>query len=185
MPIRNIWSLEPGECIVAEELMKRIKCEVYFPMHDVGVDLLIVRENRHVGVQVKESRYYISRVWPSGHRGHSWHQVRKEKFQRNRGKVGFYIFLTYLPVHGEYKEVSHFENKFLIVPSEELEKRMMIKDAGKRKVYSFCFHFEDSNVWDERVMVRLDNELANYTRFLNAWRLIEHSSLTQGKSQIL
>lgn len=39
MPVRNIWSLEPGECIVAEEIIKKLGCEVYFPVRDVGLDL--------------------------------------------------------------------------------------------------------------------------------------------------
>ena len=56
MPIRNLWSLEPGECIVAEELIKRLKCDVYFPIRDVGIDLLAVKGAKHIGIQVKESR---------------------------------------------------------------------------------------------------------------------------------
>ena len=55
LPVRNIWSLEPGECIVAEEIMKRLKYEVFFPLRDIGIDLLVVKSNKHVGIQVKES----------------------------------------------------------------------------------------------------------------------------------
>jgi len=173
MPVRNIWALEPGECIVAEEIMKKLKdCEVYFPIRDVGVDLLVVKGNRHIGIQVKESRYYISRTWKSGHRGHSWHQIKKARFQMNKGKVDFYIFLTYLPVVGEHK-ISRFDNKFLIVPSSALEKRMTIKDGGKKGIYSFCFHFESGKAWDERVTVSLENPLMNYTEFLDAWNLLD------------
>jgi len=172
MPIRNMWSLEPGECIVAEELLKNNGYEVYFPVHDVGVDLLVVKGSRHVGIQVKESRYYISRTWNSGHTGHSWHQIKKEKFLKGAGKVDFYVFLTYLPLPGEHK-ISLFKNKFLVVPSTEIEKRMALKDPGKREVYSFCFHFEDGKVWDERVTVStLDNPLTKYDDFLDAWYLI-------------
>jgi hypothetical protein len=44
LPVRNLWSLELGECIVAEEILERLKgCEVYFSTHDVGVDLLVAR----------------------------------------------------------------------------------------------------------------------------------------------
>jgi hypothetical protein len=174
MPIRNLWSLEPGECVAADELVKKLRQEVFFPLHDVGVDLLLVKGDKHVGIQVKESRYYHSRTWKkSGHLGHSWHRIEMEKFQRGKGKVQFYIFLTYVPLGGEHKEVSHFENKFLIVPSAELEKRMAIKSPGKNKpIYQFCFHFEDKNVWDERITVPIGNPLANYSIFLNAWNLI-------------
>ena len=36
LPVRNLWSLEPGECIVAEELLSKLRdVEVFFPGHDV------------------------------------------------------------------------------------------------------------------------------------------------------
>ena len=169
MPVRNIWSLEPGECIVAEVLLERLRCEVFFPVHDVGVDLLAVKGAKHVGIQVKESRYFF-RKRRSGHvLGHSWHQVKRAKFLK--GKVDFYVFLTYVPVVGEHK-ISHFDNKFLIVPSSELEKRMAVKDAGKRQIYGFYFRFEGEKVWDERVAVTLQNPLTDYSEFLDAWELI-------------
>jgi len=171
MPVRNLWSLEPGECIVAEEILEKLKdVAVLFPVHDIGVDLLVVKRNRHVGIQVKESRYYEGHKWKSGNVGHSWHQIKKAKFLK--GIVDFYVFLTYKLVVGEYK-ISRFENKFLIVPSSELGKRMAVKDAGKKSIYSFCFHFQDKNVWDERVTVTLDNPLTDYSRFLNAWQLMD------------
>jgi hypothetical protein len=170
LPVRNLWSLEPGECIVAEEILERLKdCEVYFPAHDVGVDLLVVKGEKHVGIQVKESRYYVNRRWRRGHVGYSWHSIKKAKFLKR--KADFYIFLTYLPVVGEHK-ISRFENKFLIVPSAELERRMTVKDSGKNQIYSFCFHFEDGKVWDERVTVP-HNELTTYDEFVDAWHLIE------------
>lgn len=40
--IRNLWSLR-GERIVAEEMFGKMKdADVFFPVHDVGVDLLVV-----------------------------------------------------------------------------------------------------------------------------------------------
>ena len=173
MPVRNLWSLEPGECIVAEEILNHIRnAEVYFPVHDVGVDLLIVRGKKHIGIQVKESRYYIKRRWKSGHVGHSWQQVKKVKFEKGKGKIDFYVFLTYLPIEGEHK-VSTFGYKFLVVPSDEIEKRLVIKDPGKRNIFSFCFHFQGRNVWDERVRATLDDPRTDYSQFLNAWEQID------------
>ena len=171
MPVRNIWSLEPAECILSEKLAEQ-GFDVYFPLRDVGVDLLIVKGEKHVGIQVKESRYYIGRTWKSGHVGHSWHQIREKKLMES--KADFYVFLTYLPFYGEHK-VSSFQNKFLIVPKHELEKRVKIKDAGKKKVFSFCFHFEEKRVWDERVTVSTENELSDYSQFLEAWNLIKEA----------
>jgi len=48
MPIRNLWSLECGEVVTAEALLKNVKgCEVYFPVRDVGIDLLVVKGKKH------------------------------------------------------------------------------------------------------------------------------------------
>ena len=149
-----MWSLEPGECIVAEELTKQLpECEFFFPLRDVGSDLLVVRKKSHIRIQVKESRYYFGKrsIWPSGHIGHSWHQIKEQKLQENPGQVDFFVFLTYLPVVAEHK-VNQFEYKYLVVPMEEVIKRLTIKRPSK--VYSFCFHFEENRVWDERVKAR-------------------------------
>jgi len=59
----------------------------------------------------------------------------------------------------------------LIVPKEELKKRIKVKDAGRKKVYSFCFHFENGGVWDERVK----NGPTDYSQFLGAWNLIKQA----------
>lgn len=171
MPIRNLWSLESGEVVTAEAILENIEgIEVYFPLHDIGIDLLVVKGEKHVGIQVKESRYYIGRKWKSGHVGHSWHQIHEKKLFKT--KADFYVFLTYLPVYSEHR-ISSFQNRILIVPRIELLDRVSVKDAGKRKIFSFCFHFEDDHVWDERVTVSLENELTDYSRFLEAWNLIK------------
>jgi hypothetical protein len=163
MPIRNMWSLEVGECIVAEELSKRVECHVFFPIHDVGIDLLAVKGKKHASIQVKESRHHARMG------GHSWHQLYRAKFLK--GVVDFCVFLTYLPIIGEHK-VSRLDQKFLIVPSSELGRRLAIKHtAGKKQVYDFYFHFEKEKVIDQRVTMQ-ESPLSDYTEFLNAWELI-------------
>ena len=169
MPIRNLWSLECGEVITAEALLKNVKgCEVYFPLHDVGVDLLVVKGKKHVSIQVKESRYYIRRVWKRT-LGHSWHSLHEKKFHRDKKKVDFYVFLTYLPRFGEHRML-RFENKFIVISTSELSKRIKDgnKNAGKRGIYSFCFNFEGKKVVEKR------DALVDYSKYLNRWDLIKH-----------
>lgn len=184
MSIRNPRTLEPGKRIIAEELLDKLKgADVYFPLHNVDVDLLVVKGQKHLGVQVMESRYYVGKVLKSGHSGHSLQHLKKIRFQRNKGKVDFYIFLTYLPIQVKRKAKS-FGYRFLIVPSSELEKRMAVKNAGKNLTYSFCFHFQDKNIWDEKVTSTLDNPLTEYSKFLNAWDLIGKALNTEGNPHI-
>jgi len=166
MPIRNLWSLECGEVITAEALLKNAKgCEIYFPLHDVGIDLLVVKGKKHVSIQVKESRYFATRRW-KGTIGHSFHSLHKKKFLRDKKKLDFYIFLTYLPRFGEHRMQS-FENKFIIVPTSELVKRIKNKKAGKRDIYFFCFNFEGKKVTEKR------DEPTDYSEYLDRWNLLQ------------
>ena len=170
MPFRNIWSLEPGECIVAETLLEKLKnCEIYFPLHDTGIDLLVVRGKKCIGLQVKESRYFTHRLRKGGLRGHSWHQIHKRKFIRDRKRVDFYVFLTYLPRYGEYT-VSSFENRFIIVPTSTLEKLIKIKKPAKGEIYSFYFHFEGKKAVEIR-----DKKVGDYSKYVNNWKLIDEA----------
>jgi len=165
MPIRNLWSLESGEVVTAENMLENIEdAEVYFPLHDIGIDLLVVKGKKHVSVQVKESRYYTAREL-KGTRGHSWHNLDKRKFLRDKERVDFYVFLTYLP-NGEHR-FSTFENKFLIVPASELEKRLESKETGKKGIYYFYFNFDGKKAIEKR------DAIIDYSEYLNRWDLIK------------
>jgi hypothetical protein len=168
MPIRNLWSLECGEVLTAEAIIENVKgSEVYFPLHDIGTDLLVVKGKNHVSIQVKESRYFTKRVL-KGTLGHSWHQLSKKKFLRDKGKVDFYIFLTYLLKVGEHR-FNAFENKFIIIPTSELDKRIKTKNCGKKEIYSFYFNFEGKKVVEKRDVV------TDYSEYLNRWNLIKEA----------
>jgi len=80
-----MWSLQPGECLTAEKLAKIGK--VFFPLRDVGVDLLVVKGDKHIGLQVKESRYYHLR------------KLKKKIKFKGAGKKNVYSFYF------------HFENE--------------------------------------------------------------------------
>jgi len=101
---------------------------VCFPLHDLGVDLLVVRGSRHVGVWVEQSRYYVDREW-KGSIGHSWHHLSRKSSLREKKTVDFYVFLIYLPRYGQHR-LRTFETKFVVVPTDELEKRIERKLAG-------------------------------------------------------
>lgn len=168
MPIRNMWSLEPDECIVAEEVLLKIKpSEVYFPVHDKGIDLLVALGTRHAGIQVKGSRYYKANTRGAipHQRWHSWHQVDARKLLR--AGPDFYVFVTYLPIEGRNGGES-FQTKFLVVPTGTLRENVRQKKGGKKGVYSFYFRFEEGEIVDirEKSFRTAEND---YTEFLNSW----------------
>lgn len=153
--------METGEAVTAEALLENVEgCEVYFPVRDIGVDLLVVKGSRHVGIQVKESRYYTG---TGGEAGHSWHQLSAKNLRRKG--PDFYVFLTYVPMYGE-RSVRTFENRFVIVPAVDLERLVVRKPSGKKGVYSFYLSFDGNRVTETR------DGSADYSEYLDRWDLI-------------
>lgn len=76
--------------------------------------------------------------------------------------MDFYVFLTQLP-----------ENKFVIVPTKDLEKLIKNKPSGQNGVYRFYFNFEGKEVSEIR------DEKTDYSKYLNNWDLIVNALKTQ------
>lgn len=162
MPIRNMWSLECGEVLTAEAIEKYVikgteGTGIYFPLHDTGIDLLVVKGKKHVSVQVKESRIYKH--------GNSWYPIKKWKFDRDKQRVDFYIFLTYEQQNGANR-LEAFKEKYIIIPTAELEKRLETKHLGKTGLYNFKFFFKEEKVIENNT---------DYSVFLEAWDLIKQA----------
>ena len=170
MPLRNMWSLNPGEVLVAEEILKNVpRCELYFPVHDVGIDLLVVKGKQYCGIQVKESRYFPGRS--QSIREHSWHQVKGKNLNpdapSNRKMPDIFVFLTYLPNY-EPTKISSFRQSYIIIPLENLRTKMGAKRPS-RGVYSFYFCFEGKQVSEIR------DGPEDYSEFLDNWDLVDQA----------
>ncbi len=171
MPIKNMWSLNPGEVLAAEQLPQMVpNCQVYFPLRDVGIDLLVVRGERHCGLQVKASRYYrgVSRSGKAW--GNSWHQVRQNNLipepSSQKLSPDFYIFLTFYDRRDEKKGTPRFEERYLIVPTADLRGRLKGEHPGNG-VHSFNFEFLGERVVDTR-----KKPYGDFTEFWNNWKSI-------------
>ena len=166
MPIRNLWSFNPGELRVVEQIQEQLPgCAVYFPVRDVGIDLLVTKGGYHCSIQVKESRYYVGKRWRN-----SWHQVSQKNLGPNPTSrivvPDFFVFLTHVPHVGQTGRAS-FKEVYLIVPTTELLSKTTSKKLSKG-VYSFLFSFEGGRVMETREEPEVD-----YTAFMNAWTLID------------
>ena len=115
MPIKNMWSLNPGEVLTAERVSKELPdCQIYFPLHDQGIDLLLVKGTKQCSIQVKESRLYETPKYED-----SWHQLSETnvfpKPESRKIIPDFFVFLTYVPEHGENR-LSGFRERYIIIP---------------------------------------------------------------------
>jgi len=170
MAVKNYWSFEPGETIVAEQLMKHLpEYDFYFPLKDTGVDILGVHKktNKVLKFQVKESRYYEKEE-------HSWHQESVKNLDENKGRCDYYIFVTYIPSHLlPRQQKPSFKTDFIIISMSELLKRVSKKTPTKSGKHAFYFRYDFENnsiveirqkgkVWDK------DKDF-DYSKFRNNW----------------
>jgi len=180
LTIKNIFSMTPGECKVAEKLMKlewykSYDCHVAFPVKDVGIDLFIVRRtesegNRVIGLQVKESRDYRSRR-NERRPYHSWHGVSKKDFEKPfTRRPDFYVFVYYKETSSGKRMM--FKEIYIIVPYSELDQKVKSKKAtGRVPGYDFYFSYDERNKKVEEW--RDAPPVEDYTMYYNRWDLIK------------
>lgn len=152
--MKNFYSLNAGEFFVAQELLRvRKDISLYFPLKDVGVDLLAIKNNgnKPVRIQVKESRTYIN--------DNSWHQIRENKIQ----DADIFVFISY--VQANKNQRSGFDKDYVVIPQADLKQICSKKKCSKGK-YSFYFYSKKGQLLDFR------DEECDLTRFQSAWNLI-------------
>jgi len=176
MAIKNFWAFNPGETIFADKLYQKFKSQLdlYFPIKDTGIDLLAMTKDfkNYVSFQIKESRYFEDF-------GSAWHQETKKNFDKNKNRVNFYVFVTYLPGYlANTKKKNKFVIHFVIIPTEKLLRRIECKKANKDGTYDFFFRFKDNGKLHEvreKKSIREDKDKRwafDYSEYLNAWDLI-------------
>ncbi|MDP2735947.1 MAG: hypothetical protein Q8P12_07130 [bacterium] len=155
--MKNFYALNPGEFFVAQELIKqRPDLKLYFPIKDMGVDLLAVgKKNTPVSIQIKESRTY-------GRRGFSWHEVKKKKV----AQADVFVFVSY--VESTKGAKSTFRKDYLVMPRADLKTLCEKKKLSGDK-YRFHFGSKGDKLFETR---EGRNSHFDVTKYNRAWNLI-------------
>lgn len=159
--MKNLWSLQVGEMIVAEEIAKRLPktYQVFIPLNNQlkDTDLVIadLKTKAFKTIQVKESREYELG------KANGWFTVSEDKLKKSNGEVDFYIFLLYTAKPTKTKFENHTE--FIIVPSSVLIEKSKEKKAVKSRLH-FYFHIEGKTVVEVRESRK--NPI-DYSKYLN------------------
>lgn len=156
--MKNLWSLQVGEVIVAEEIKNRLPktYQVFIPLNNQlkDIDLIIsnLKTKTFKTIQVKESREYKLG------KANGWFTVSEDKLKEASNEVDFYIFLIYTARPTKTK----FENRteFIIVPSKVLIERSKEKKAVKKRIH-YYFHIKDKTVVEVRGCKK------DYSKYLN------------------
>jgi len=179
MSVRNIWSLNPAEAVVAWELQKR-GLHVFFPAKDVGIDLLIIKDlseknRRAVAIQVKGSRFWDWKDELGGYGG--WFKLSRRKMEKNLKIIDFYVFVLF---HTKSSKTGYekFERDFFIIPAKDLNERINYYYTGGDMVNMYLRVFEyqgKKRIIDYRGIAKknreklLNDPWRDYSTYMNAW----------------
>lgn len=139
-----------GEHLVCSELLFR-GFNASIMSVDEGLDIVAVKENQLIGIQVKTSNLNSFGTYVF--------DIRKVSFERHSNSNIYYIFV----LHGEHK------NNFLILPFHEVEKKVhekAILEVGHGKRYRVNIKFREGRIY-------LGNKDHEMGYFLDNWNLIK------------
>lgn len=180
MSVRNFWSLNVDELLVADKIMaiKDKRHQIFFPLNSTLADIDLVLVNldsyKTVSIQVKGSRTYEPRKSETkryGSGGATWFLLSKDKIIKPSNKVDYYIFVLHSFLDGELKK--EIQVNFMIVPIEDL-KRICEKKKTRSKDSRYDFF-----IWIDPCEKRafdIENGAGKeieMSKFLNNWDLLK------------
>jgi hypothetical protein len=179
MGIKNIWSLNIDEALVADKLKQYVNkkdFEVFFPVNSQlkDVDLLLVnlKNDSAISIQVKGSRTYepnSSERKKFGYGSSAWFCLSKKSVFQATNKQDYYIFVLHNIIDGGMKKEIKID--YLIIPKADLYKICSLKQVNRKDDYNFF-------IWiDERGGRAFDfhentDEVIQLSQYLNNWDLL-------------
>ncbi len=175
MAVKNFWSLNVDEAIVADKLQNELKksnWEVFFPLRSQlkDIDLLLVnlKSKKTLTIQVKGSRTYTTNVREIEQLGEgrtAWFTISKTKIFDTYFPVDYFIFLIHTESSTREKQI--IELHYLVMPINELQG--IITKTGKRcnKDGNYDFYFRINTSKKSVCEHRERNNMVDYSKYLN------------------
>jgi hypothetical protein len=171
--VKNFWSLEVGEAIVAEKLKTELKdYEVFFPVKGRALDLVLIKDidkkkRKAITIEVKSSRDYANKN--KDVRGH-WITISDKRMNEYKNRADYFIF--FIPSQEISEESKPKVRKhFLVIPVNDmfnlLKKNKITPDKNKNYQFGVCHNLKTGEVFDDRL------KGVKYTRYLDRWDLIK------------
>ena len=181
MTIKNIWSLNVDEAIVAEKIKKELgkKYEVFFPINSQLKDIDLLIQNPKTGkskaIQVKGSRTWNVKGsrrkklgW--GEINSSWFKIKKSSIFSTTNKIDFFIFVTHEPELS--RQNRRIKQNFLIIPLEDFRKITKSKKSPpKSGDYWYYFVVKDKKSVDTRDTK--SGKPIDFSKYLNNFDLLK------------
>ena len=152
MAIRNFYSLTVDEAILADRLKENSKkygnFEVFIPttprLKDMDLILMNMKNREIKTIQVKGSATYTPRKSETAKFGagnSAWIQINKKSIFDTQNKVDFFVFVIHNFIDKESTSSvrKDIRTNFIIIPSDEFQKKLENKKLLKNGQYSFFF----------------------------------------------
>ena len=145
MTLKNVWSLQVGEVVVADLLKRNLgkDYEIFIPLNnqlkDYDLVLMNQKTRKIVKIQVKESREYNLGEC------NGWFGISAKKV---RDKVAdFYVFIIYTAEENNHK--MKMVCRSLVVPAEVLLEKSRSKIESKGG-FDYYFKIMPEKAWEDR-----------------------------------
>lgn len=176
MSIKNIWSLNVDECLVADKLKNNLKgWEVFFPLNGQlkDIDLVVVnlKNTKPVSIQVKGSRSYDpyqSEINRFGDGSATWFRLHSDSVAKPKNKLDYYVFVLHNFIDTNVKKKINID--YLIIPNNVFQK-ICLKKAIRKGGYYHFFIWIDSK--GKRSFDFRESKTIDLSKYLNNWSLIK------------
>jgi len=176
MGIKNFWSLNVDEALVADRLKDELKkWEVFFPLNAQlqDIDLLAVnlKNNKTTSIQVKGSRTYEPRkseVEKYGNGGAAWFKLSKKAVFKPKNKIDYYVLVLHNFLDTPTRKKLNID--YLIIPNATFQKVCSKKVTRKGGYYHFFIWIDSKG---KRSFDFRGNKIIPLSKFLNNWALIK------------
>jgi len=181
MGIRNLWTLNVDELLVADKIKEHFsksEYEVFFPlnsqMKDIDLLLVNVKTAESQTLQVKGSRTYTPRpseVKKFGNGSAAWFTINSNSIFKPSNRVDYFIFVLHSFVDGSQKK--EIIVNFLIVPIDDFQNVCKQKNLRSDCVsYDFYFWVDPEGKRAFEMRGRAENSIA-MSQYLNNWDVLK------------
>ncbi len=178
MGIRNLWTLNVDELLVADQLkahFKKSDYDVFYPLNSQMKNIDLVFMNTKTAkaktIQVKGSRTYIPRkseVERYGGGSAAWFKIAADSIFKPTNKVDYFVFVLHSFEDGEIKK--EIVLNYLVIPIKEFQ---AICKKKKRRTDGNSYDFF---IWIDPKGIRSFDFRASsiipLSKYLNNWKLI-------------
>jgi hypothetical protein len=178
MGIRNLWTLNVDELLVADQLkanFKKSDYDVFYPLNSQmkNIDLVFmnVKTAKAKTIQVKGSRTYVPRkseVERFGEGSAAWFKIGSESIFEPTNKVDYFVFVLHSFEDGEIKK--EIVLNYLVIPTKDFQ-AICKKKKGRSDGNSYDFFIWIDSKGNRSFDFRGSNILP-LSKYLNNWSLI-------------